>query len=207
MKRNVSVVISSMSQPLGYTIGNSLEVKEAIDTLKGNGPSDLTELCLELGSHMLVLGNVASNKEEGRQKLIELINSGKAFEKFREFVELQGGDLECIDQVDLLPEAQFSVSYTSKNNGFISEINALNIGLASVKLGAGRETKESEIDFGAGIKLKKKIGDYIKQDETLAVLYSNNERNLEKSIMYMDQAYKITNEKPIDKPLILKTMQ
>lgn len=205
--KNVSVVISSMSQPLGFTVGNALEVKEAIDTLKGKGPRDLTELCLELGSLMLVLGEVSENQQEAKQKLKDLIESGKAFEKFKEFVKVQGGDTECIENVELLPEANFSKSYYCLNDGYINEINALNIGLASVKLGAGRETKVSMVDHGAGIILKKKIGDYVEQNETLAILFSNSETSLEKAVKYMDLAYKITKEKPIVKPLILKTMQ
>lgn len=206
MNRKVIAVITSMSQPLGFTIGNALEVKEAIDTLKGNGPDDLTKLCLELGSHMLVLGEVAKTQSEAVKILKKLIDSGAAFDKFKELVKAQGGDTSVIDQTDLLPNTQFSEIYKSKNEGYISELNALDIGLASVKLGAGRETKTSIIDYGAGIVLSKKIGDYVKKDEVLAILYSNNSANFTKAIEFMDKAYKISEEKPILKPLILKTI-
>ena len=206
MNRKVITVITSMSQPLGFTIGNALEVKEVIDTLKGNGPEDLTELCLELGSQMLVLGEVAKTQSEGIDILKKLIDSGAAFNKFKELVKAQGGDINVIEQADLLPTTQFSETYKSKNEGYISELNALDIGLASVKLGAGRETKESVIDHGAGIVLKKKIGDYVNKDETLAILYSNNSVNFAKANEFMDLAYKISNEKPLVKPLILKTI-
>ncbi len=206
MNRKVIAVITSMSEPLGFTIGNALEVKEAIDTLKGNGPEDLTELCLELGSHMLVLGEVAKTQSEAVKILKKLIDSGAAFDKFKELVKAQGGDTSVIDQPDLLPDTQFSETYKSKKEGYISELNALDIGLASVKLGAGRETKASIIDHGAGIVLKKKIGDYVKKDEALAILYSNNSANFTKAIEFMDRAYKISEAKPSNKPLILKTI-
>jgi pyrimidine-nucleoside phosphorylase len=206
MGRKIVAVITSMNEPLGYSVGNALEVKEAIETLKGNGPSDLTEVCLELGSHMLVLGEIAKNHNDGIEILKSLIKSGKAFEKFKEFVTAQGGDVNVIDNTDLLPSTQFSEVYKSKTEGFISELNALDIGLASVKLGAGRETKDSIIDFGAGIVLKKKIGDYVKKDEVLAILYSNNSSNFTKAEEFMEKAYTFSKEKPLHKPLILKTM-
>ena len=206
MGRKIIAVITSMNEPLGFTVGNALEVKEAIDTLKGNGPDDLTELCLELGSHMLVLGEVAKTQTEAVVILKKLIDSGAAFNKFKEFVKAQGGDTNLIDQPDLLPDTQFSETYKSKSEGYISELNALDIGLASVKLGAGRETKTSVIDYGAGIVLRKKIGDYVKKDEDLAILYSNNSANFTKAIKFMDSAYTISEEKPSHKPLILKTI-
>jgi pyrimidine-nucleoside phosphorylase len=206
MNRKVIAVFTSMNEPLGFTIGNALEVKEAIDTLKGNGPDDLTKLCLELGSHMLVLGEVAKTHEEGVEKLKALISSGKAFEKLKELVAAQGGDINVIEQTDLLPHTQLSQAYKSNSEGYISELNALDIGLASVKLGAGRETKTSVIDHGAGIILKKKIGDYVKKDEVLAMLYSNNDANFTKAVEFMDVAYKITEEQSPHQPLILKTM-
>ena len=206
MGRKIVAVITSMNEPLGYSVGNALEVKEAIETLKGNGPSDLTEVCLELGSHMLVLGEIAKNHSEGIDILKSLIKSGKAFEKFKEFVTAQGGDVNVIDNTELLPSTQFSEVYKSKTEGFISELNELDIGLASVKLGAGRETKDSIIDFGAGIVLKKKIGDYVKKDEVLAILYSNNSSNFTKAEEFMEKAYTFSKEKPLHKPLILKTM-
>ena len=206
MNRKVIAVITSMSQPLGCTIGNALEVKEAIETLKGNGPKDLTELCLELGSHMLVLGELANTKAEGIEILKKLIASGAGFNKFKELVKAQGGETNVIEQTDLLPSTKFSEAYKSKDEGYISELNALDIGLASVKLGAGRETKDSIIDHGAGIVLKKKIGDFVNKDETLAVLYSNNSANFAKAKGFMDLAYEISEGKPITKPLILKTI-
>lgn len=206
MNKKVTVVFTSMSEPLGLAIGNALEIKEAIETLKGHGPKDLTNLCLELGSHMLVLGEVAKTKDEAFKILKNLISSGKAFEKFKEFIVAQGGDINVIENPNLLPSTKFNQAYLSKKNGYITELNALDIGLASVKLGAGRETKESEIDFGAGVILKKKIGDYVELNEELAILYSNKESNFEKAFEFMDLAYKIGKDKPKPQSLILKTM-
>jgi len=206
MKRKVVAFFTAMSEPLGLAVGNALEIKEVIETLKGNGPEDLTTLCLELGSQMLVLGEVAKNHDEGIKILKSMIASGKAFEKFKELVAAQGGDVGVVDNPDLLPDAKFSQDFKNKTEGYITELNALNIGLASVKLGAGRETKESSIDFGAGILLKKKIGDYVKKDEVLATLYSNNPANFAKAEVIMELAYKIGKEQPEPQPLILKTM-
>jgi pyrimidine-nucleoside phosphorylase len=206
MNKKVIVVFTSMSEPLGNAIGNALEIKEAIETLKGHGPEDLTNLCLELGSHMLVLGKAAKTKDEAVKLLKNLITSGKAFEKFKEFIDAQGGDIKVIENPNLLPSAIFDKAYRSKENGYITELNALDIGLASVKLGAGRETKESEIDFGAGVILKKKIGDYVKVNEELAILYSNKESSFEKAFEFMDLAYKFGKDKPNTQSLILKTM-
>ncbi len=206
MNRKVIAVITSMSEPLGFTVGNALEVKEAINTLQGNGPDDLTELCLELGSHMLVLGEAAKTQDEAVETLKQLIDSGEAYDKFKELVVAQGGDVSMVEQTNLLPNTQFSEAYKSKSEGYISELNALDIGLASVKLGAGRETKASVIDFGAGIVLKKKIGDYVKKDEALAILYSNNSANFTKAEEFMDKAYTFSEKKPSHKPLILKTV-
>ena len=207
MNREVVAVITSMSEPLGLTVGNALEVKEAIDTLKGQGPDDLTELCLELGGHMLVLGKVADNHEQAVQKLKALIQSGAAFEKFKEFVNAQGGEVSAVDNTNELPSAKFSRLYKSKYEGYVSELNALDVGLASVKLGAGRETKDSVIDYGAGIRLHKKIGDFVTVGEPLAELHTNDESTFEKAEKLMDLAYKFAKENTIEKTLILKTMR
>jgi len=206
LNRKVVSVITSMQEPLGFAVGNALEVNEAIDTLQGNGPKDLTDLCMELGSHMLILGEVARDQNEAKEKLKKLIETGEAFNKFKEFVKAQGGDLMVIEDPDILPKTEYSKNYNSKGEGFISELNALDIGLASASLGAGRETKDSLIDHGAGVVLKKKIGDFVKKDEVLAVLYSNNPINFVKALKLMDQAYEISEEQSPESPLILKTI-
>ncbi|WP_225743224.1 pyrimidine-nucleoside phosphorylase [Marinilactibacillus sp. Marseille-P9653] len=172
--RNTMAVISDMSQPLGNAIGNGLEVKEAIETLKGNGPEDLTELCLVLGSQMAFLGGVGSSLEEARTLLEENLHNGKALEAFKVFVKSQGGDDSVVEHTDeVLPSAEFTTEVTAEKGGVISKIVADQVGLAAMRLGAGRETKESEIDLAAGLYLNKKVGDSVKAGESLATLYSN----------------------------------
>lgn len=204
MGREVITVISAMHEPLGLTIGNALEVKEAIDTLKGQGPEDLTKLCLELGSQMLLLAKASKTKEESIELLKKLISSGEAMDKFKQFVQAQGGDIQAIDNPDLLPGTQYQKEFSSTQDGYIQQLNARSVGLASVKLGAGRATKTSVLDLGAGIVLQKKIGAYVKVGESLATLYYNNQEHLAKAIQLMEEAFVIGDTPPIKKPLILK---
>ena len=174
--RDTMAVISDMSQPLGEAIGNANEVKEAIDTLKGEGPEDLTELCLVLGSQMAYLGGVGENLEEARQKLEENIKNGKALEQFKRFIEAQGGNPDVADRPDeLLPQAKNKVEVTVDKDGVISEVDAEELGVAAMMLGAGRETIDSELDLAAGLMLHKKIGDPVKKGESLLTIYSNKE--------------------------------
>lgn len=172
--RNTMAVISDMSQPLGRAIGNALEVKEAIETLKGNGPIDLTELCLTLGSQMVLLAKKAETLEEARSMLEENVANGKAFKQFKIFIEAQGGDARVVDNPELLPKATHQVELPAKSSGTISEIIANDIGTAAMMLGAGRATKESEIDLAVGLVLHKKIGDAIKEGESLITIHSND---------------------------------
>ncbi|GKU81080.1 pyrimidine-nucleoside phosphorylase [Niallia sp. NCCP-28] len=174
--RKTMAVISDMSQPLGFAIGNALEVKEAIDTLKGNGPKDLTELCLTLGSHMVFLAEKADSIEEARNMLEEVIKSGKALETFKLFLSSQGGDAAVVDNPELLPAAKYAIEVAAKESGYISEITADSIGTAAMILGAGRATKDSEIDLAVGLVLRKKIGDRIEAGESLVTIYSNTEK-------------------------------
>ncbi|MFA7745893.1 pyrimidine-nucleoside phosphorylase [Salinicoccus roseus] len=173
--RNTMAIISSMSEPLGYAIGNALEVKEAIDTLKGEGPEDLTALCLELGAQMAVLGGAASSLDEAKDKLRAVIDNGEALEKFRIFLENQGGDASVVDDPSKLPQAKYQFEVKAEESGFVEEIAAEEIGIASAMLGAGRQTKEDEIDLAVGLVLKKKVGDRVEQGDTLAVIHSNSE--------------------------------
>ncbi|KAB2333747.1 pyrimidine-nucleoside phosphorylase [Bacillus mesophilum] len=173
--RNTMAVISDMSQPLGFAIGNALEVKEAIDTLKGEGPEDLTELCLTLGSHMVVLAKKAASAEEAREKLQQVINDGSALETFKTFLSSQGGDATVVDQPEKLPQAKYQFELEAKENGYVSEIVADEIGTAAMLLGAGRATKESTIDLAVGLMLRKKIGDEVKKGDSLVTIYSNFE--------------------------------
>lgn len=171
--RRTMAVISDMSQPLGNAIGNALEVKEAIETLQGKGPADLTELCLTLGSQMVVLANKAKTIEEAREKLQENMNNGKAFEKFKDFLQSQGGDANVADQPELLPQALYKIDLKAKSTGFISNISADEIGTAALMLGAGRVTIDSVIDLAVGIVLHKKIGAEIQEGETLLTIHAN----------------------------------
>ncbi|EAC7578616.1 pyrimidine-nucleoside phosphorylase, partial [Listeria monocytogenes] len=145
--RNTMAVISDMSQPLGEAIGNALEVKEAIDTLKGQGPEDLTELVLVLGSQMVVLAKQAETLDEARAKLIEVIENGAALEKFKTFLSNQGGDASIVDHPEKLPQAKYQIEVPAKSSGFVSQIVADEIGIAAMILGAGRATKEDEINL------------------------------------------------------------
>lgn len=173
--RKTMAIISDMSQPLGYAIGNALEVKEAIDTLKGEGPEDLTELSLTLGSHMVFLAEKASSLEEARAMLKKSIQSGLALETFKTFLSSQGGDSSVIDKPTKLPQARFTFELEARETGYISEMKADEIGTAAMMLGAGRATKESKIDLAVGLVLRKKIGDYVTQGESLVTIYSNEE--------------------------------
>ncbi|HFJ9286749.1 TPA: pyrimidine-nucleoside phosphorylase [Bacillus toyonensis] len=173
--RQTMAVISDMSQPLGFAIGNALEVKEAIDTLKGEGPEDLTELVLVLGSQMVVLAKKANTLEEAREMLIEVMKNGKATEKFKEFLSNQGGDSSIVDNPKKMPQAKYVIDVPAKTSGVISNIVADEIGIAAMLLGAGRATKEDEIDLAVGLMLRKKVGDAVKEGEPFVTIYANRE--------------------------------
>ncbi len=173
--RKTMAVISDMSQPLGYAIGNALEVKEAIDTLRGEGPEDLTELCLVLGSHMVVLAEKAETPAQAREMLEQAIKDGSALEAMKTFLSSQGGDASVVDDPSRLPQAEYVYELDAKEDGYVSEIVADAVGTAAMVLGAGRATKESEIDLAVGLMLRKKIGDTVSKGESLATIYSNFE--------------------------------
>jgi pyrimidine-nucleoside phosphorylase len=173
--RQTMAVISDMSQPLGYAIGNALEVKEAIDTLRGEGPEDLTELVLVLGSQMVVLAKKADTLEEAREKLKEVMKNGKAIEKFKEFLRNQGGDSSIVDHPEKLPQAKYVIDIPAKTSGVVSNMVADEIGIAAMLLGAGRATKEDEIDLAVGLMLRKKVGEAVKEGESLVTIYANRE--------------------------------
>lgn len=173
--RQTMAIISDMSQPLGYAIGNALEVKEAIDTLKGEGPEDLTELSLTLGSNMVYLAKKADSLEEARAMLERAIADGSALESFKVFLAAQGGDASVVDRPEELPQAKYTFELEAKEDGYVSEIVADEVGTAAMILGAGRATKDSVIDLAAGLMLRKKIGDQVKKGESLVTIYSNFE--------------------------------
>ena len=174
--RNTMAIISDMSQPLGNAIGNALELKEAIATLKGNGPKDLTELVLTLGSQMVVLAKQAESLDEARQMLVDAIKTGKALNKFKTFLSNQGGDDSIVDSPEKLPSAKYQVEFKAKKDGFITEIIANEIGVASMMLGAGRQTKEDVIDLGVGIVLNKKVGEHVEKGENILTIHTNTKK-------------------------------
>lgn len=199
--RNTMAVISDMDQPLGYAIGNALEVKEAIDTLRGEGPADLEELCLTLGSKMVVLANHADTVEEAREMLKEVIRNGKALETFKVFVRAQGGDDSVIDDPSKLPAAKYQIDVKAKEDGYVAGIEADSIGTAAMILGAGRATKESIVDLSVGLILRKKISDEVKKGDTIVTIHSNTE-NVENVIERIYESYKISAAKVAEPTLV-----
>ena len=173
--RQTMAIISDMSQPLGLAIGNSLEVKEAIDALKGEGPADLMEMVYVLGSQMVVLAKQADTLEEARELLKEAIQSGAATTKFKEMIRNQGGDESIVDRPENLPQAEFVIELPSKESGYISEMVADQLGIAAMLLGAGRRTKEDTIDYSVGLMLHKKVGDSVTAGEPLVTVYANSQ--------------------------------
>ena len=174
--RRTMAIISDMSQPLGFAIGNALEIKEAIDTLKGHGPADLTELVLTLGSQMVVLADKAKTLEEARIKLQEVIKNGKAIEKFKTLIEAQGGDSSVVDHPEKLASAPYQIALPALKSGYVSKIIADQIGIAAMQLGAGRATKEDIIDPAVGIVLHKKVGDKVTEGEALLTIHANTDK-------------------------------
>lgn len=199
--RQTVAFLTDMNQPLGFAIGNALEVKEAIDTLSGHGPKDLEELVLQLASHMVVLAKKANTTDEAYQTLKENLHNGIALQKFKEFVEAQGGDVRQIEDPSLLPSAKTIVAVKANRAGYIEKIDALSIGIAAMKLGAGRATKEDIIDMGVGVVLNKKVGEMVEVGDTLAYIHSNSSEYQE-AIDYIMQAYQISTEEVCSPTLI-----
>lgn len=168
-------VISDMNQPLGNTIGNALEIEESIAILKGEGPTDITELILTLGSQMVVLAGKATTLDEARQLLQGVIDDGRALEAFRQMIIYQGGDPAVIENPKLMPQAQYQIELPAKENGYVTEMTANEMGIASMLLGGGRQAKTDEIDYAVGLVLHKKIGDPVQKGESLLTIYSNRE--------------------------------
>ena len=168
-------VISDMNQPLGNTIGNALEIEESIAILKGEGPTDITELILTLGSQMVVLAGKATTLDEARQLLQGVIDDGQALEAFRQMIIYQGGDPAVIENPKLMPQAQYQIELPAKENGYVTEMTANEMGIASMLLGGGRQAKTDEIDYAVGLVLHKKIGDPVQKGESLLTIYSNRE--------------------------------
>lgn len=203
--RQTMAVISNMSEPLGEAIGNALEIEEAIATLKGEGPEDLTELCYVLGSKMIVAAKKASSFEEARHMLKTVIEDGSALQLFKEMIEAQGGDGSIIDNPKRLPQATYTYEVFAPQDGYIEKIIANDIGVAAMLLGAGRATKEDEIDMAVGLRLHKKIGDVVKKGELLVTIYSNKE-DVTMTREKIERAIQISATKVEKQPLIFETI-
>ena len=181
--RNTVAVITDMDQPLGMTVGNALEVYEAIRTVKGELRGELLELCLVLGSCILTASGMCADMEEARAKLLATIEDGSAANKLKEFIAAQGGDPAVVDEPSILEIAPYSMNIRCEEAAYISSIDALGVGMASLKLGGGRVTKESDVDHGVGVVLYKKVGDYVEAGDVIATVYA---RTLEEALMGAD---------------------
>ena len=199
--KRMRALITDMDRPLGYAIGNSLEVIEAIDTLKGKGPEDLTELSIALASHMLVISD-RGNYEECERNVRRVIENGEALMTFANMVEAQGGNKEWILNPELFPVATHSMEVKAETSGYITGVDTEGYGTASLLLGAGRNTMADKIDFSAGIKLVKKTGDKVEKGDTIAILYTSEEHRFAAAAKRLIDATHIGSSKPDDAPLI-----
>ncbi len=200
--RKTIAVISDMDQPLGFAVGNALEVKEAIDTLMGNGPDDFTELCMNLGAQMLICGGICREENQAIEMLKKVISDGSALRKLASFVEAQGGDSAAVYDTSLLPKAGMQQEILAPQSGYIRKIICDEIGICSLILGGGRETKESEIDLSVGFVLCKKAGDFVKEGDVLAIMHGNDRVKMELAQKRFLAAYEYSDEKVPKLPLI-----
>ena len=196
LNRNTIAVISDMNQPLGRAVGNNLEVIEAINTLNGNGPKELLELCVKLGSYMLLIAKKVDTLEEGEKLLYRTIEDKTAINKLKELVAAQGGDTSCIDNPELFEKAKILKEIKSENEGYIYEVETEDIGIATMILGGGRETKDSIIDLSVGIEIEKKIGDYVTVGDIIGFIHGNDNVKVEEAMKKVINAYKISDSKP-----------
>lgn len=202
--KKTAAIITDMEQPLGNAVGNTIEVLEAIEALRGNGPSDLMEVVYALGTQMLLFADVTKSEEEAKALLVESISSGKALEKFADFVAAQGGDkadVLCSDRLKLAEHTLFAVA---TEDGYISDIHAEQIGIACMTLGGGRETKESSIDLSVGILLKQKIGAFVNRGDVIAEIYASDLEKGKDAIALVEDAYTYQKEKPKERIMVKK---
>lgn len=202
--RDTVATLTNMEQPLGYAVGNTLEVIEAIETLKGNGPADFTQLSVALAAEIVLVAKLAKTIEEATAMVNKVIQNKTALEKFRQMIIYQKGNPDIIEQYDLMPLAEETIEllYTDEREVFVEKIDALKIGEAAMILGAGRLTKDDKIDFGVGVVLNKKVGDLVKKDDIIATIYTNGQ-NTQQAISMVLDAYQMTNEKVVYPPIII----
>lgn len=179
--RKTIAVVTDMDQPLGCAVGNALEVKEAIETLRGNGPEDFVTLCMTLGTQMLLAGGKAETNKQAEEMLRRVIEDGSALRKLAQFVEAQGGNASAVYDTSLLPQASLVEEIRSEEEGYLTRMVCDEVGTCALMLGGGRETKESEIDLSVGLMLQKKVGDYVKKGDAIAAIYANDEGKLAKA--------------------------
>ncbi|CAN7706576.1 pyrimidine-nucleoside phosphorylase [Paenibacillus sp. LjRoot56] len=206
LNRKTIAMITDMDQPLGREIGNANEIRESIDVLRGTGDKELTEVAISVAAYMAVLGKVFTSFEEAQEAVRDIISKGKALDTFKRFIASQGGDSRVVDQPELLPTAAYHIEVTAQQAGFINEIQAENIGIAAMVLGAGRAKKEDLIDYAVGLTLNKKIGDAIQIGESICTIHANRLDVAEVEAMILD-AYKITSSQPAQKQLIYDVIE
>lgn len=204
--KKMRALITDMDRPLGNAIGNSLEVVEAIETLKGNGPDDLTELCVALASHMLSLAEKGTY-DECEKKVLQVISDGTALNTFANMVKAQGGNSDWILNPEKFPKSRFEKAVISEKSGYITRVDTEGYGVASLMLGAGRNTKEDVIDFAAGIYLNKKTGDYVNKGDVIATLYTEKPETFAAAEKRLLEATVLSDEKPQDMPLVLSVVE
>ncbi len=203
MGKNVVALLTDMDQPLGLMVGNALEVKEVIDVLRGAGPDDLRDLCIELAAWMLYLGKACSGVEEGKQQSLQLLQSGKALDKFRQMIELQSGDPRVLDDPRRLPQANHRVDVKATSSGYVSSFACEQVGTACVILGGGRERKEDSVDPAVGIVLQKKVGQPVSAGEPLATIHYNSEALAARASRLLTECIVISAERPgVNRPLV-----
>ena len=203
--RSMTAILTNMDEPLGLAVGNSLEVIEAINTLKGKGPKDFTDLCYIFSAHLLIDANLAKTEDEALEMVKESIKSGKALETFKEFVKAQGGNPAVVDDYSLFEQAKYEINVLATKSGYVSKIDALTVGNASCILGAGREKLTDSVDHAVGIVLAKKVGDKVSNGDVLATIYANKE-NVDTEIKMLKDAFIIENEAK-EMKLILKIVK
>ena len=202
VRKPTVALVTDMNQPLGRNIGNALEVKEAIQTLQGRGPRNLTELCLQLGTEMLVLAGAAADAAEARSRLEHSLRSGLAFDKFKEWVAAQGGDPRVAEDISLLPQASFQQDILAPRRGFVQEIDPLTLALTAMHLGAGRATKDAAIDLAVGIEVQVGVGDLVSAGDVLARIHANDPKQLAAAVVEAAPAFVIGEAEPPRRPLV-----
>ena len=201
--RKCAAVITDMDQPLGFAVGNAVEVKEALAVLRGEQEGDLLELCLTLGGCMLAEGGLAAGIEDARECLLRTIRDGSALRKLAEMVEAQGGDSAAVYDPSLLPDAAFKLEVPSLKGGYVGRIHAEDVGLVSMHLGGGRATKESSIDLSVGVVLKKKVGDYVEAGESLGTVHASSEEKGREAVELLRNCFEFSDE-PVERPSFIK---